>query len=380
MPRGAQRSRKLVKSAGSQVTNTPKERIGTRDFAKHLLDDTIGVTQADNLARATRLLHSRMPKVSIEIEASGKRRLHQVVGVIVNSTWGGPRRLQEWCLVRRVSSTKKKEFTLDEDGQRVSPEGAARSLDSPVWEGSVELTLPPKELSRPMVSPTRMVSRVPMISYFLKTQPPGQAAKLQDTMLGRITRETSKMASPAMDSTQDPDSKGVNAEVRQLFTSDRGRALHIVHPRLRDIPGHLGDSSKEAEFEKLDTTQETGGEQPPSCTPKGGRHDSSAETKESSAKVDSFASQLRTPRPKVRLRSNGTMFQSCTSRALRIGHDAKDNHTLNARDEDRIPRSVKDSEALALLGIQRSQCCIASRARHTARFPGQLADRGPRHQ
>ena len=76
VPRGFQRSRKLVKSAGSRVTNTPKERISTGDFAKHLLDDTVGVSQADNLARATRLLHRSMPKISTKIETSEKRRLH----------------------------------------------------------------------------------------------------------------------------------------------------------------------------------------------------------------------------------------------------------------------------------------------------------------
>ena len=212
-----------------------------------------------------------------------------MVGVIVNHIRGGSRKLQEWSLVRRVPSTKEKEFTLNEDGQRVSPEGTARSLDNPVREESVKLTLPPRELSRPMASPSKKVSRAPMISHLLKTKPPGQATKLQDTILGRIIGETRKMASPAMESTQDPDSKGVNAEVRQVFASGRGRSLHIIHPRLGDIPGYLDDSSKETEFEGLDTTQKTGGEQPPSCTPNESRHDSSIETKESSTKVGSFA-------------------------------------------------------------------------------------------
>ena len=120
VPRGAQRSREFVKSAGSRVTNTPKERIGTGDFAKHLLDDTGGVTQADNFARATRLLHSSVPKIATEIKVSKKRGLHQVFSGLVNSTLGGPRRLSGGSLVSRVPGTKKKELSLDEGGKRVS--------------------------------------------------------------------------------------------------------------------------------------------------------------------------------------------------------------------------------------------------------------------
>ena len=180
----------------------------------------------------------------------------------------------------------------------MSPLGAIRGLGSPVREETVKLTLPPRELPRPMVSPAGQVSRVPQIPHFLKTKPPSQATEVKDPMLGRILREASEVSSPSMDSAQDPDSKGVNAEIRQILTSDSGRALHIVDPGFGEVPGDLDDSPKEAEFKGLGTTEEIGSEQPATGTPKEGSHDSSIKTKDSSTEVDSFAGQLRTSRPK----------------------------------------------------------------------------------
>ena len=82
VPRGFQGSREFAKSAGSRVTHAPKERVGAGVVAKHLLDDIVGVTQTDNLARATRLVHSSMPEVPTEIEVSKEGRLNQGVGII----------------------------------------------------------------------------------------------------------------------------------------------------------------------------------------------------------------------------------------------------------------------------------------------------------
>ena len=145
----------------------------------------------------------------------GKERgLHQVVGGLVRSTRGGLRSTTGVVLGRRVPSTKEKEFSLDEGGKGVSPEGAIGSLGSPVREEPIELTLPPRELPRPVMSPSRQVPRVPVVSHFLKAKPPGQVAELQDTVLSRIVRKASEVSSPSVDSTQDPDSKGINAEVR----------------------------------------------------------------------------------------------------------------------------------------------------------------------
>ena len=214
VPRCTQRSRQLVKGAGGRVTNTPKERVNTGNLAEHLLDDNGRITQADNLARSPRLVHGSVPKVAIEVKVGKERGLHQVVGGLVRNARGGLRSTTGVSLGRRVPGTKEKEFSFDEGGKGMSPERAIRSLGSPVREETIELTLPPRELSRPMMSPSRQVPRVPVVSHFLKAQPPGQAAELQDTVLSRIARKASEVASPTVDSTQDPDSKGINAEVR----------------------------------------------------------------------------------------------------------------------------------------------------------------------
>ena len=105
VPRGFQGSREFAKCAGSRVTHAPKERVGAGVFAKHLLDDFVRVTQTDNLARATRLVHSSMPEVSTEIEVSKKGRLNQGVGIIALTVQEESWRLQERSLVRRVTST-----------------------------------------------------------------------------------------------------------------------------------------------------------------------------------------------------------------------------------------------------------------------------------
>ena len=83
VPRCTQRSRQLVKGAGGRVTNTPKERVNTWNLAKHLLDDTGRITQADNLARAPRLMHGSVPKVTIEVKVSKEGGLHQVVSGLI---------------------------------------------------------------------------------------------------------------------------------------------------------------------------------------------------------------------------------------------------------------------------------------------------------
>lgn len=167
VPRCTQRSRQLVKGAGGRVTNTPKEGVDTGSLAKHLLDDHGRVTQADNLARSPRLVHGSVPQVAIKVKVGKERGLHQVVGGLVRSTRGGLRSTTGVVLGRRVPSTKEKEFSLDEGGKGVSPEGAVRSLGSPVREEPVELALPPRELPRPVMSPSRQVPRVPVVSHFL---------------------------------------------------------------------------------------------------------------------------------------------------------------------------------------------------------------------
>ena len=120
----AQRSRKFVKSAGSRVSNTPKERVNTGNLAKQLLDDTGRTTQADNLARSPRLVHGSVPKVAIEVKVGKERGLHQVVGGLIRNDRGGLRSITGVSPGRRVPGTKEKEFPLDEGGKGVSPERA----------------------------------------------------------------------------------------------------------------------------------------------------------------------------------------------------------------------------------------------------------------